>query len=135
MIGGTDILLRTSGNPAALDACTRVLQRYWPQARFENALTGDKYSGSTDLPAGRVRELLVYRDTAAEAAWDAEHGNAAPNTMIYLILSSDCLTAVLDDPNTEEMQSILESMRKALQIDVAQRVAPSPTAAATPTTS
>jgi hypothetical protein len=44
MIGGTDIVIREKGDPEALDACVRMIREYWPLARFENALTGEKYS-------------------------------------------------------------------------------------------
>ena len=37
------------------------------------------------------------------------------NTMIYLLVSSESLTAVVDDPDTEEMKKLLASIRHVLQ--------------------
>jgi hypothetical protein len=115
MIGGTDIVIPAVGDPATLDACARIVQRRWPQARFEDAVTGEKYARYGDIPLGRVRELFAYPDDRAEAAWDAGSPEAPPNSMLYFILSADSITAVLDDPNTPDMQALLESIRSILR--------------------
>jgi hypothetical protein len=60
MIGGTDVVIPTFAGPIALDARVRIIRRYWPQARFEDAITGEKYGDSGDLPIGSIRELFVY---------------------------------------------------------------------------
>jgi hypothetical protein len=130
MIGGTDIVIPWRGDPAVLKECVHIIQQHWPQARFENALTGEKCPSYADVALGAVRELLAYRDASSEALWDADGAYASANTMIYLILSSDCLTVVLDDPNTEEMRSLLEALRKTLQMETDGKATPSPTAAA-----
>lgn len=114
MIGGTDIVIPAVGDPAALDACARIVQRRWPHARFEDAVTGEKYARYGDIPLGRVRELFAYPDDKAEAAWDAGSPESPPNSMLYFILGPDSVTAVLDDPNTPEMQAILESIRNLM---------------------
>jgi hypothetical protein len=114
MIGGTDIVIPAVGDPADLDACARIVQRRWPHARFEDAVTGEKYARYDDIPLGRVRELLAYPDDRAEAAWDADSPDSPPNSMLYLILGRDSVTAVLDDPDTPEMRATLESMRNLL---------------------
>jgi hypothetical protein len=115
MIGGADIVIPAVGDPADLEACAKIVQRRWPQARFEDAETGDRYSWYGDIPLGRVRELFAYPDDRAEAEWDAGSPDVAPNSMLYLILSQNSVTAVLDDPNTPEMQAILESIRNLMR--------------------
>ena len=111
MIGGKDILIPARGIPASLDACARVVQRQWPEARFEDAETGDKYSAYGELPLGRIRHLLAYPDTKAEALWDADSPDSPVNSMLYLILGKHSVTAVLDDPNVGEMPAILEGIK------------------------
>lgn len=118
MIGGTDIVIPAVGDPAALEACARIVQRRWPHARFEDADTGEKFSWYGDIPLGRVRELFAYPDETAEAAWDADSAESPPNSMLYLILSPDCVTAVLDDPHTADMRALLESFRTMLWMDI-----------------
>jgi hypothetical protein len=118
MIGGTDIVIPAKGDPEALDACVRIIREYWPQARFENALTGEKHSHYEELAFGNLQELFVYPDALAETAWDQGNDNAATNSMLYLILSPSSVTVILDDPKTEAMQSIIESIRKILAKDV-----------------
>ncbi len=118
MIGGTDIVIPAVGDPAALEACARIVQRCWPQARFEDAETGEKYARYGDIPLGRVRELFAYLDAKAEAEWDAGSPASPPNSMLYLILSADFVTAVLDDPNTNDMRAMLESFQTILWMDI-----------------
>ncbi|HQU44156.1 MAG TPA: hypothetical protein PK867_15155 [Pirellulales bacterium] len=115
MIGGTDIIIPATGDPAALDICARIVRRYWPQARFEDAVTGEKYAQYGEIPLGCVRELLVYRDAHAESAWDADDANSPENSMLYLILSGDSITVVLDDPDAADMRSIVGSLRTSLE--------------------
>jgi hypothetical protein len=115
MIGGTDIVIPTVGDTNALDACARIVQRRWPHARFEDAVTGEKYAQFRDIPFGRVRELFAYPDASAEAAWDADRPDSPPNSMLYLILSPHSVTVVLDDPNTADMRAMLEAFRTMLE--------------------
>ena len=68
MIGGIDVVIPAVGDATALEACARLVQRLWPNARFEDAETGDKYAKCDDIPLGRVRELFVYSEAQAEAA-------------------------------------------------------------------
>ena len=62
MIGGNDVVFPAVGDSAALAACTRIIQRRWPKARFENAITAEKYARLDEIPFGRLTELLVYVD-------------------------------------------------------------------------
>jgi hypothetical protein len=118
MIGGNDIVIPAVGLPASLDACARVVQRQWPHARFENAETGEKYASYGDIPIGRVRHLLAYPDAAAEAMWDADSPDSPINSMLYLILSPNFVTAVLDDPDAGEMPAILEGIKTMMEMDI-----------------
>jgi hypothetical protein len=115
MIGGTDVVIRGIGDSAALEACARIVQRSWPRARFEDADTGDKYAAWDDIPSGQVRELFAYPNEQSEAAWDEGSPEAPANSMLYLLLSADGITAVLDDPSTAEMQMILDSIRTLMR--------------------
>ena len=72
MIGGNDIVVPASGQPAALDACARIVHRHWPRVRFENAETAEKYSQINGIPFNQIRQLLAYLDAEAEAKWDAD---------------------------------------------------------------
>jgi hypothetical protein len=110
MPGGTDIVIPAKGDPEALDACVRMIREYWPRATFENALTGEKYQHYAELPFGPLRELFVYPDAAAEKSWDEGDTSAATNSMLYLILSPSHVTVIVDQPNTEEMRSVLKSI-------------------------
>jgi hypothetical protein len=114
MIGGVDVVIPAVGDPATLEACARIVQRLWPHARFEDAETGERYARCGDIPFGRVRELFAYPDEGAKSAWDADSPDSPPNSMLYLILSPDSVTAVLDDPNTPEMQAMLEAIRNMM---------------------
>jgi hypothetical protein len=115
MIGGTDIVIPAVGDAASLEACLRMVQRRWPHARFEDAVTGVKYGSYLKIPLGHVREVFAYHDAHAEAAWDADSADSPPNSMLFLILSQNNITAVVDDPNTGEMRSLLESIRRLLR--------------------
>jgi len=123
MIGGTDIVIPAKGDPEALDASVRMILEYWPQARFENALTAEKYNHYEELPFGRLSELFVYPDALAEKAWDQGDANAPVNSMLYLILSADNMTVVLDDPYTNEMRSMLALIQSSLTWEISSTYA------------
>lgn len=118
MIGGTDIVIPAKGDPEALDVCARLIREYWPAARFEDALTGEKFERYEELPFGCLRELLIYPNAVAEMAWDQGDANAIANSMVYLILSPTCVTLVIDDLGTPQMQSMLESIRSSLAMEI-----------------
>lgn len=115
MIGGNDIVFPAVGDSAALEACARIVGRHWPDARFEDAITGDKYQRLGDIPFGRVRELLAYPSASAEAAWDAETADCSENSMLYLIARLEDITVVIDNPETAEMRSILNAISDLLR--------------------
>ena len=118
MIGGKDIVIPATGTPASLDACARVVRQQWPAARFEDAETGEKYTSYGDIPFGRIRQLLAYPDAKAEALWDADSPDSPINSMLYLILGENSLTAVLDDPHTGEMPAILEGIKMMMKMEI-----------------
>ena len=115
MIGGKDIVIPATGDSAALDICARIVRCYWQQARFEDAVTGEKYQEYADVPLGLVHELLVYRDAQAECAWDADDTNSPENSMLYFLLSRDSVTVVVDNPDNPDMRSVLGSLRDSLE--------------------
>lgn len=88
-IGGTDIVFRCPGCPAAMDACVQVILAYWPKATFEDALTGEKWARYQDIPFGKVTDLFIY----------GEH-------LIYLIRRTADITLVLLEPMPEMMESV-----------------------------
>ena len=118
MIGGSDIVIPAIGDPGALDACSRIIRRYWPSAKFEDAITGAKYGDYAALPTGTLTELLVYHDPLSETAWDNGMPDAGTNTMIYLILSPTYVTAVVDEPDAPEMRLILASIKSMLRMEI-----------------
>lgn len=118
MIEGTDIVFPAVGDACSLEACARLVRRRWPNARFEDAITGDKYQQLGEIPFGKVRELLAYPNADAEAAWDADSPDSAENSMLYLIVRPEDLTVVLDNPETAEMRSILDAIRVLLWTDI-----------------
>ena len=109
--GGAEITIVPTAEPVVvLDACARIIRRYWTQARFEDPATGKKYHSYQDIPFGRVEELLAYRNSQAEAAWDADSPDAPPNSMLHLIRSTQAVTAVVDDPKAADMAAMLASL-------------------------
>ncbi len=114
MIGGNDIVFPAVGDSAALEACARIVGRYWPDVRFEDAITGEKYQRLGEIPLGRVQELLAYPDAVAEAAWDSDSPDSSENSMLSLIVRNDDLTVVIDNPDTPQMKSILDDIRNCL---------------------
>jgi hypothetical protein len=114
MIGGADIVIPATGDSGALLACISIVQRHWPNARFEDAESGEKYCRSDAIPLTQVRQLFAYENASAEADWEADHPDSPPNSMLYLLLSADSVTAVVDDPSTPDMTALLDSMKMAL---------------------
>lgn len=117
MIGGCDTVMPAPGGPACLDLCVRAVRAVWPQARFEDAESGDKYLDYARIPLGKVQHLLCYRDAASEAAWDADAPTDAGG-MVYLILGDHTVTAVTDDPASPDIRGILEGCRTLLWTEI-----------------
>ena len=116
MIGGTDIVIPTGGGHAPLDLCLRVVRRYWPEAVFEDALTGDRYDSYESLPIGRLTEVLVYQDGRSAKEWDEKGADPSlGNTMIHLLLSEKSITVVVDDAAEPTMKELLDSIQFTLE--------------------
>jgi hypothetical protein len=114
MIGGNDIVFGAVGDSASLEACARIIRKRWPHARFEDAVTGNKYAHLTDVPFGSVKELLAYPNEEAEACWDADRPDSPENSMLYIIARDEDITVVLDNPRTADMQFILDGIHGVL---------------------
>jgi hypothetical protein len=114
MIAGNDIVFPVVGDAAALEACARIVGQHWPNVRFEDAVTGDKYQRLGDIPFGKVRELLAYQNAEAEAAWDGDSPDSPENSMLHLIVRPEDITVVIDNPGTAEMRSILHAIREEI---------------------
>jgi len=115
MIGGIDIEIPTQLGPAALDRGTRTILRAWPEAVIVDADTGAKLQDLAGVSFTELRELLIYRDPAAEARWELE--GAIPelrDTMVHLLADDELITVVVDDPSSPEMQSLLEDLHHEL---------------------
>ena len=118
MIAGNDIVFPAVGDAATLGSCARIVGRHWPNIRFEDAITGEKYPHLDDVPFGKVRELLAYPNAEAEADWDADSPDSLENSMLYLIARPKDITVVIDNPETAEMQSILHAIQVFLWADI-----------------
>jgi hypothetical protein len=93
--------LPTADPIAFLDACARIVYRYWAQARFEDPTTGKRYPSYQEIPFGGVKQLLVYPNSEAEVA---------PNSMLRLIRSPQSILAVIDGSEVGDRPSLLASM-------------------------
>ncbi len=91
MIGGNDIVFPAVGDSAALEACARIVGRCWPDVRFEDAITGDKYRRFGDIPFGKVRELLAYLSAEAEAPIFTGVACGTPPTQSSLKPRGNCI--------------------------------------------
>jgi hypothetical protein len=118
VIGGNDIVFPAVGDSASLEACARIVGRHWPDIRFEDAITGEKYQRIGEIPLGRVQELLAYPDAESEAGWDFDRPDSEENSMLCLIVRPDEITVVIDNPKTVQMQSILKEIHDWLWTDI-----------------
>jgi len=119
MIGGTDVLIPTTAGSSALDACVRVIRRQWPQAVFEDAATGVLFDDYAELSFRDLPELFVYQNRQVARVWEEE--GAVPslqNTMIHVLVSATDLTLVVDHPSSAPMTCMLESITRAVRMDI-----------------
>jgi hypothetical protein len=114
MIGANDIVFSAVDDSASLEACARIIRKFWPSLRFEDAVTGEKFARMTLIPFGNVTELLAYPNEEAEASWDADRPDSPENSMLCIINRDNDITVVMDNPNTPEILLILEGIRGAL---------------------
>lgn len=121
MIGGIDLIIPTKQeNAVALDCCALAVTRFWSEAVFEDATTG-QYLGSYDLvpftpfQGPDLKELFAYQSESIKDRWDEE--GAVPelaNTMIHLICCDDALIVVVDNPAEETIVQMLSAFRGRL---------------------
>ncbi len=72
MIGGIDIQVPTTCGALSTEIAVRAIRQYWPQAEYENGLTGERYREFSHIPFGDIEEIFVYRDGAFADRWDAD---------------------------------------------------------------
>jgi hypothetical protein len=98
MIGGIDIHIRTMAGDRSIEVAVRAVRLQWPNAVFENALTGERYESFWQIPFAEIEELFVYRDAALADAWDALGAvTSVLNTMIHILSDRSTLTIVIDE--------------------------------------
>lgn len=117
MIGGQDIVIPTAAGACALDVCLRIIRRQWPQAVFEDALTGTVYEDYESIPVGRIQEIFAYQTKDAAKAW--EDSGAVPqlaNSMVQVLLTKESLTLVVDDRSAPAIAGMIESIRSAVRM-------------------
>ena len=118
MIGGIDIRIESRAGDLSVEVAVRAIRQAWPNATFEDGLTGDRYDHFRDIPFGETEELFVYRDPASAEVWEAEGAiPAAYNRMIHIIADEGLLTAVVDE-KTAEMEEIIAAIRFGLSDDL-----------------
>jgi hypothetical protein len=82
---------------------------------LEDAETGENLPRDADISLTGRSEILVFRDPQSARLWD-ELG-AEPSldgTLIHFIFSAGELTICIDSDPSPEIQSFVESMRRAL---------------------
>jgi hypothetical protein len=117
-VGDTLVVVPVPSDPVALDACVRMIYRQWPEACFEEVVTGKKYRTYEAIPFGRVQELLAYPDARAEAAWDAGSPHLPPHSMLQLIPAPHFVPELLDDAKVATSWPILALIRSILRMDI-----------------
>lgn len=124
MIGGSDIIFHTICGSASLEVAVRAIARQWPNAVFEDAVSGTTWSECRSIQGADLQELLIYRDQAAARRWhDMGADESLAGTLVHLLLSPGQLTVVVDSQPGAEFQSILADIGHALARDVS-RAAP-----------
>ena len=68
MIGGIDISIPTQAGDSSLVAAVRAIVQYWPNAVFEDGVTGERFGRLMEVPFGRIEEVFVYRESAVADA-------------------------------------------------------------------
>ena len=110
-IGGIDILVY---GDIALDMATRLIVKQWPNAVYENAITGDFYDAYENVPFVKIKELFVYKDKSIFDLWESNVDlctvlASENNMMIYLLKGVDYLSLVCDERD-DFINGIVESL-------------------------
>jgi len=118
MIGGTDLIFPTKAGTTALDFCLRMIHKEWPEAIYEDAITGKNLDDYHSTSLAERSELFVFRDMAVAREWDNRGADPSlENTMVHIILSDGYLTLVVDDPSEAIMKRILTAIQNGLHND------------------
>jgi hypothetical protein len=115
MIGGSDYVIPTPAGKSALDACLKVIQRRWPEAVAQDALTATPLLPLDAVPGGQWTELFVYRDAVAAREWDRQE--ASPEligTMVHLTFSDANVTVTVDDTPPAEIKAMVDEMSRVV---------------------
>ena len=115
MIGGTDISIPTEYGATALDIAVRLAMRLWPKAVFENAETGRVFERYDLIEFTGCEELLIYENAEKAVLWhELGADTSLRGTMIYLLISPQELTVVVDDDPPAHIKSLVSSIRDAI---------------------
>jgi hypothetical protein len=117
MIGRQDIVFSLSGTEPAdtLDAVAREVTRRWDKAVYQDGETGCLFHTFADVPFGKLREILIYRDPASLGSWESL--GAVPEnagSMIHVLLSGTQLTLVVDSVTDAQTKTLLDEVRGLL---------------------
>ncbi|HEX4000667.1 MAG TPA: hypothetical protein VHX65_19115 [Pirellulales bacterium] len=118
MIGGIDLELPTWAGDSTLERAVEATRQLWPDAVFQEVLTGDRYDTFDQMPFGGKRQIFVYRDVKAADRWEAM--GAVPslyNTMVHLITDPGFITIVVDEEN-EFTRQMINAISTALRDDL-----------------
>lgn len=117
MVSGTDVTYWAQMNSAeALEVSARAVAFRWRQAVIEDADTGHVYPCVLDVPFSTVREMFIFRDLQARAAWNEKGGiPATANAMLHMLAEHDSVTVVVDDPEALEIAALLKAIRSSLR--------------------
>lgn len=115
MIGGIEKDIETNAGDASIEVAIRAIRHEWPNALFEDALSGERFETFEQVPFGVTQEIFVYQDETAYDDWEAM--GAVPqlsNTMIHLIHDDGFLTIVFDklDGTIDKIVSGIQSALK-----------------------
>jgi hypothetical protein len=127
VVGGEGIICPAGSSDAALDLCLRAIRRYWPQAVFENALTGERVDRYESLSVGLLAEVLVYQNRQAVHEWDKHPSSPSlGNSVIRLLPAQGSMTAAVYEPADQSVRKILQSIELPLKIDMLNRPTETP---------
>lgn len=116
MIGGKDIHLDVSSGAAALDLAVRAAWREWPQAVFVADGSAKVIERYDELQFRDSSEIIVYKDLEACRSWrEIGYDPSLKGTMLYLISDAGCLTMVVEDNPSREIEKLTLEIKKRLR--------------------
>lgn len=114
MIGGDDLVINTN-NPNAIHNALAAIGEYWPSMLIECVETGKFYNSAESVP--NKTEVFTYPNIDAFKKWD-ELGvcEETKNSMIQILSGDNSITFVADDWHDPVLQSLADSLKKAVQL-------------------